>query len=513
MKRTFTLASLLMIVSGASAQIVSQQSENDNVRYFVSNNGTFFRDFDNANSGYHIPKDSATSLMYMMSLEAIGEDANGQLKGAASGYELSDFFPGAIADNYTAQTYINKYGDALWTMTQDEIDYHIAHYQDFNYMPALSLLKWPGNGNTQNGEAAMMAPFVDLNSNGIYEPIEGDYPAIRGDKAVYSILNDKANVHPNGTEPVGMEIHLLFYQYLTGPEELINTTFINATIYNRGTLTLYDFHFGAFVDFDLGGYQDDYVGTMIDKNLAYVYNGDLFDGDAPNHQGFGALPPAAGVMSLNGDLYSHVSQANPNQSLPSTATHYYNLLKGTDIYGSPLIDGQSQPTRYAYNGDSTGWTEANPQSGIANAPGDRRSFISMAAETFFPYHQLCYDFAVVYGRSNAGGMFSSVDSLGIVASQIQDFYDQQQFTCASGSVGLNENEELAFTIYPNPAVTELHIDGLQQGDFRILTTDGKTVLDGKFDNELIDINQLHAGYYLLQISHDGNNKTISFVKQ
>src|SRR5204862_359297 len=155
------------------------------------------------------------------------------------------------------------------------------------------------------------------------------------DQALFSIVNDRANIHPSGSDPAGMEIHLLFYQYSNTSEELANTSFIHSTVYNRGTQTLYDFQFGAFMDFDLGGFSDDYVGTMIDKNLAYVYNADLVDETHAGRPGFGALPPAAGILSLNEDLYSHVSVNawGPGPML-STPIQYYNLLKGTYMDGS-----------------------------------------------------------------------------------------------------------------------------------------------------------------------------------
>ncbi|MBK8414466.1 MAG: hypothetical protein IPL22_08125 [Bacteroidetes bacterium] len=36
----------------------------------------------------------------------------------------------------------------------------------------------------------VLAPFADFNSNGIYDPQNGDYPYILGDESIYSIFND-----------------------------------------------------------------------------------------------------------------------------------------------------------------------------------------------------------------------------------------------------------------------------------------------------------------------------------
>jgi hypothetical protein len=512
MKRTLTFTALLLLTTAASGQVIGwQDSENDNVRYRINNNGSFFHDHADATSAYFIPKDSGTATIYSMNLLTMGIDENNQLRGAVSSYDSSDFFPGPIAASYTDPTYLITYDHSIWSMTKAEVDYHIAHWQDLGYTPSPLITNWPGNGNVLNDEAPVLAPYVDVNGDNFYNPTSGDYPLIRGDQALFSILNDRANIHPSGTDPAGMEIHLLFYQYSNTSEELANTTFLHTTVYNRGTLTLYNFQFGAFMDFDLGGYSDDYVGTMIDKNLAYVYNGDLNDGTQSGRPGFGELPPAAGIMSLNENLHSHV---NLGQSLPSTAAQYYYVLNGYNQYGSSMLDDQGQPTRYTYYGDSTGWTEVNPQQGgMSNPSGDRRTTISMSAVTFTPGLQLCYDFAIVYGRSDYGGLFSSVNELGTVATHIQEFYDQQAFNCTSGVTGIQELQELAANIFPNPATTEIHIDGLQQGDFRIVTTDGKTVASGSFDDQTIDISKLQNGYYLLMLSHEGSGKTISFIKQ
>jgi hypothetical protein len=58
----------------------------------------------------------------------------------------------------------------------------------------------------------------------LYNPADGDYPEIRGDEAVYAIMNDKSR--DTMGFGMGIEIHLMVYQYLDGTF-LDNTTFLN----------------------------------------------------------------------------------------------------------------------------------------------------------------------------------------------------------------------------------------------------------------------------------------------
>lgn len=64
------------------------------------------------------------------------------------------------------------------------------------------------------GQAAQLADFVDINSDGIYNPSSGDYPCIKGDQAVFMIFNDDRNVHgETGGQKMRFEFHAMLYAY------------------------------------------------------------------------------------------------------------------------------------------------------------------------------------------------------------------------------------------------------------------------------------------------------------
>src|ERR1044072_2322203 len=100
------------------------------------------------------------------------------------------FFPGPIdAQTGTADSTSAYHFDRLWKADQyqiSEFQYQFAqgNVQSGNFIPATDIMDWPAIGNM--GITHPLAPFVDVNSNGIYDPLTGgDYPLISGDQEIY----------------------------------------------------------------------------------------------------------------------------------------------------------------------------------------------------------------------------------------------------------------------------------------------------------------------------------------
>lgn len=486
---------------------VTMTTENSQVNYSISNNGVMFNNpFPGSHGGYFVPKDSLVSAIFVMSPAAVGYDANDQLKGAVAKYQSSDFYRGPIASNYNDSIYLSRFGTCIWHMTKGVVDSHIAHWMDQGYVIPGMIASWPGNGNTSNGESAVLAPFHDMNGDQIYTPSEGDYPLIFGDRATYVIVNDGKGAHPSGLVPIQIEMHLMIYQYENPADEILTrTTFVHTTLYNRGTNLLNNFHFGHLIDFDLGNPQDDYIGTEPGRALAYVYNGDLVDEDFVGN-GYESNPPAVGVVALDRPLASHV----PLYSYyPTNAAQYNHVLSGVDVFGDPILDENGLPTPHIYNeAGAAGWNEVTANS----VPGDRFTATSHPAETFGPGSKLCYNHAVVYARSNEGTIFASVDSLFEVTDYVREFFNTQNLNCIA-SLELNEQMPLTFSIYPNPATDNIHIEGLTAGSYRILNLEGKEIQSGNLAVPSIQVEALKNGFYILEISSGGKHGRKSFVKE
>lgn len=510
MKTFFTSIMCLLAVEQAFSQgSVSQSTSNSQVTYWASNNGVMFNNpHPGSTGGYFIPKDSLVSAIFAMSPMITAADVNGQLKGAVAKYQASDFFPGPIATDYNAPEFTSGgFAIALWEMTKAAVDNHIAHYMDAGYVIPPAIASWPANGNTANGQALLLAPFHDHNSDQYYDPAAGDYPLILGDKATYVILNDMKAIHPSGIDPMNLEMHLMYYQYENASDPVLTkTTFVQTTLYNRGTIALNNLRFGHIIDFDLGNPTDDYIGTDIARQMAYVYNGDLNDESFSGNSGYGINPPAVGVISLDGGLSSHVPVQAPNY--PNSASQYNNVLNGFDPAGNQFLDDSGNPTTYIFNeAGPSGWNEVTE----SNPLGDRISATSHEVQNFLPGGKLVYNHAIVYARSNEGTIFSSVDSLIGVADHIQDFYDHSIATL--GVTELSTYVGLDLTIYPNPAQDYLQIEGLTSGMYRVINLEGKEILSGTLETPIIQIDSLKRGFYILEITSGRKRDRKSFVKE
>jgi len=499
----------------ASTHSVAQQSiyynelSFNNVAAAINNNGTFFNEYSNQTSGYEIPKNSGKNAIYFMNFMTMGLDANGNAKGALSTYESSDFFAGPIANDYGNSNYVSRFSQSLWEIDQVTINDHIAHWNDFGYVVPSTIAAWPGNGSTANGESMILAPFEDLDGDLLYEPAQGEYPIIRGDRAILSILNDRAGVHPSGSEPIGLELHLLFYQYASADQTINNTTFIHSRWYNRSSQPLTNFSPGSTIDFDLGNPFDDYFGTAPQSNLAYVYNGDLNDENYSGHSGYGEYPPAAGVVALNTGLTSHVpiTSNNPNST---SAAAYYNMLSGKDHTGMPFYDNSGQETTFLYNEEGiNGWnqyTEGLPSEDVRTIAGYGTGTFS---NTLNPNTSFCLDLAIVFAPNTANDLFGSVTNLIAVADSVQTFYNAQNYACQS-TLEIGTPEHLFVELFPNPTTGIISVKGAENSSFEIHSTDGKLILSEPNGASVIDLSHVQAGIYTITFS---NGTTAIICKQ
>jgi hypothetical protein len=66
------------------------------------------------------------------------------------------------------------------------------------------------------------------------------------------------------------------------------------------------------------------------------------------------------------------------------------------------------------------------------------------------------------------------------------------------AVGLASEENKIISIYPNPASTELFVEGLENFEYKIYDRIGKLVLGGTSAGTAVNISGLEAGMYLLK---------------
>ncbi len=512
MKKSITL--LLALLSNLTFAQNSYYLEMNNVKARLSDNGVFFSDQANYSADYEFPKGSNKYCAYSMSFWVAGLDQNNTLHVAAQQYGIqNDMFSGPVSDDYNSSYYQNNFLNSIWVITKSEVDTHISSWSNPGYTIPQSILNWPGNGNVSEGVAEQLAPYVDINNNQIYDPAQGDYPVMQGDITTYIILNDDAGPHAqSGGAPLGIEIHCMFYEYVTA-DELNNTIFLNAKLINRSSEDYHDVHFGVYMDADIGLGSNDYVGCDSIKNLAYAYNGVSADPGGAGQSAYGNEPPAFGVKILNKNMSSflYMNIGTGLQGDPVTPADYYSYLSGTWKDGSQVSyggngTGSSPYTNYCYSGNpgmGTGWTEV----GVANPPGDRRFIMSMEKEDIVAGSSSCYDMAFIVNMDDPDYL-ANTNNLIVTGDFIQSFYDANILTCDSFTSSISENELGSFTIYPNPSNGSFTVQSNEAFEFSIQDLNGKLVQAGQgFEgNNYLEM-EVEKGIYLIQIKTENSIET------
>src|ERR1035437_298947 len=460
----------------------------------ILNNGNLHWNPTNNNHGlYEVPKGSGITPIYVSAIWIGGLDATNQLHGAGMQYAQGcDFFPGPInASNPSAF-------DKIWKVNRykvEEFKYEWVHgnVQNGTYTPDQSILTWPAIAD------ASYAPFVDVNHNGIYDPLTGgDYPKIKGDQCLYFIMNDIGTHSQTQCTQMGIEIHASAYAYtcplIADSEKVINyTTLYHYEIINRSSLQYDSVYIANWQDGDLGCATDDHVGCYPKGNYSYYYNEDSIDVSCGSELGYGADPPILSTVILNGPLakpndgidnnnngvidepgeknlmthffyFTNLGSADPHSD-PIICKEYYNYLSGSWKDGSPLVYGGSgwagspgattTPTAFCYPGfpyDASGWHDPFPGN---SAQDDRRDMTSCGPFTMLPGAVDTFDFAVVYTRDTTlPFMGQAIFDKNMHDNQrIQRWFATNSFpSCLQLNAGVNEENQNAnaFTIYPNP---------------------------------------------------------------
>lgn len=283
-----------------------------------------FHNVKNQITGFEVPKrsnsnDPRLASIYAGNLWVSGKNQDSifanceTFESAYSNNSLTNFISrsGPIMDSIYYQKVYDYNWDRLWKVTAWDIDYHINNWNNSGYQAPEVIENWPAHGDTSKGQAYYLAPFIDNNNDGIYNPYDGDYPKIKGQQTVYRISNDM-RWQPTNNKTMKTEIHLMAYAYNCPSDSAINNTvFVDYTIYNRSNLIYDSTYIGMWTDFDIGGSSDDYVGCDVARSTFYGYNGDNDDEGGNGVTGYGNHPPAQGATFLKGAEQDNDGIDNP----------------------------------------------------------------------------------------------------------------------------------------------------------------------------------------------------------
>ena len=491
----------------------------NNVNAVFAPFGNYFWDM-NGISTYQVPASSNKTTIFTSVPWIGGLDVNGSLHLAAERFKGtgSDYFSGPIRDTSLQAQSQDSIWNRVWKVSKSEISYHRSHYWYTNYTPIDAIANWPAMGDTTLGQAKYIAPFVDANNDGIYNPLNGDYPNIKGDQSVFMVFNDSRHKHrETGGLPMGVEFHAMAYAYDCPIDTALNSTiFIHYDIVNLSNNNYYNTYFSLFTDLDIGYAYDDYIGCDTARNTYFGYNGTAIDGLGSNSH-YGAHPPAQAVTSLSKSLdyfisFNNTGQGNPMTQDPVAAQEYYMNMQGywkdtTHIsFGGDGHNTGGPQTNFMFPGSSAFgfWSEET----AGNQPYDRRGVGSFGPFTFAANTTISYDFAYIYARDFTNPQ--SVQLLKLYIDKIQSYYDNDSTSCGGNFSSINKvmPKSNSVKVYPIPTEDNIFIEFqsvVENAEYKFYNLSGQLLQSGLISNtkiHKIDISDISAGFYFIVINND-----------
>ena len=481
------------VLAGCTAAKEVAELQINNVRTFIFSGSDMWWDlFGQGNSRYAVPKGNdwttTPSSNFAGNVWFGGIDAQNQLKIAAQTYRQNgiDFWTGPLStvDATTTQDQCYKY-DKIFKLGKEEVEKFALPGSDGYGVVTENIKNWPGNGDISLNQDPQLAPYVDMDGDGVYAPETGDYPyydiygtgplsgtdalgnckaKVFGDETLWWVYNDNGNIHQaTGGLAIGMEVRAQAFAFKT-TDDINNMTFYNYQIINRSNTTLNQTYMTVWTDADLGYYGDDYIGCDVKRGLGYIYNGDSNDESVSGTPGYGAYIPALGCDFFQGPLadpgntldddfdgltdepgekmgmtkFLYFNNSFPGvplqQTDPDNATEYYNYMTGFWKDGTPFTCGGnayggSIQTNYVFPGDPNGTVSSDPANLCGNwfetaTPNDRRFMQSAGPFTLLPGAVNYVTFGLPWARTTSSGApKASIPLLKIADDKAQALFD------------------------------------------------------------------------------------------
>ena len=463
-----------------------------------------------------------------------------------------DYSAGPLTDDggITNEDNCNNF-DKLWEVRGIEIKNHIADFLDDGVVANKNenIYSYPGHQNPHfedlNGfllpnTPQKLAPFYDHNSDGIYNPDDGDYPkpnAVHEDHypehMIWGVFNDAGSNHTaSQAEAARVEIQLTAWAFLCTDNEILNNTiFTSHRIINRNLQTLDSLKAGLFVDFDLGCFTDDYVGCIPDMNTFYAYNTDPVDGSVGSNCNLGintyaSNPPVQSATFLSHPMSAFLTTAPPANGIPQPnptfPISYYNLMSGVWPDGTVMTNsgngynttGSETTFLFPDNpNDPNGWSMYNEN---INA-GDYRGLSAVDLGELTHNQTTTIDMAYTVHQDSGLNHVETVDLVYDNIPLLQQMYnDQFQTACNDFYLPVSDLDISKIEIFPNPTSSfiEIKTDEIPS-HLAIFDLYGKTVLekvDGFSESMNISLHNISSGIYFVKIRIDGNDYLKKIIK-
>lgn len=492
------------------------------IKASTANDGTMFNGMDGLNGfagkpRFDIPNLGCAKPMFSSGLWLGGMDAsNNNLHMAAQTYKQngSDFLPGPIdLVTHKYDTVASAPYNRIWKVDRKEIEMFKLSFNKPGYIIPRDILEWPAHGT--GNFAKNLAPFVDADGNGIYEPTKGDYPKIKGDQMLWWIFNDLCLHDETTGKPLEFEIHGSLYAYynkeLTSGDSnsLVNRTIIfDYKFINRSPRKYKEVYAGVFNDVDLGNYADDMVGCDTVQNVGFGYNGDNFD---ETSRGFGKNPPMIFCKFLNRKMTNFI--ANASTGNPGYPINYYGYLRGDTQFKSLGFVNQGYPCN-------------NPYNKAHNTPSDRRFVMSSRIGTLEKDSSFNLEFAYIFLHDpNIDFLKDACDLPQNRLNMVQNWYNNSNFPSKPYKdlhTSPISKSDIGLKVYPNPSYGTITISSnlpsKSIGKISIHDNAGREILnvDIEANNQnlstTIDTKTLPSGTYFIKVLSNQGIYQKRFVK-
>jgi hypothetical protein len=163
----------------------------NNVRALIENGGALWYNRAIDRGAHFVPKEEGVSVVYGGALWLGGISPDQQLKLAAVRYRTTgnDFWPGPLTNDGSAETDPNtcdsydRFAVSFRADAQRHRQYHeavIAGTVDIDFPDGYAYPayfdEYPAHGNPGLNQDYYLAPFLDFDGDGSYNPAAGDYP-------------------------------------------------------------------------------------------------------------------------------------------------------------------------------------------------------------------------------------------------------------------------------------------------------------------------------------------------
>lgn len=523
---------------------------------------------------YNYPNDSLTQPIYLQSLWIGGKDPQGQLhfSGDTYGLEGIDFWTGPLSNDGTIYTDTSnaKNWARTWAVSREQIENHIANYDNSNYQMPDAILNWPAHGNEYLNQDKYIAPFIDVDLDTEYHPENGDYPLIKGDYSIFFVYNDNCPHFDSGGEPLGLEIHCMAWANKKGVkgEEYDNSIYMSYKVFNRSTIDYDSTYIGVYADLSIGYPEDNFIGCNVKDGYFFGYNADDFDEDLVYSDityafGYKDKIPTQGVCILGGAKIDSDDIDNPSgqcdESIngigfgdeivdnerfgmtnfyryrnngffpaPFQAPHRYKFLRGI-LPGDYVLGGDDEPWRFMYSGNSDscfwGFGGVNPNPNLeyteeasGNIPGVRKGVASMGPFTFEAGSVEFIDIALV--TAPGGQEKNSKDLLQDYVRSIRTDYLKDPMGFGNEYVGIEDgiSSQSQLLVYPNPIngnIIHFEIPQSSVVSYKIYNTAGQVVQEASLEaqeKQSIKVASLKSGWYILEVQADNKTYRSKLIK-